>query len=45
MSTNTEECDSISKDLGKNNSMILRNHGLLTAGTNYWRSIYANVLS
>ena len=32
MSTNTEECKSISKDLGKNNSMILRNHGLLTAG-------------
>ena len=32
MSTNTEECESISRDLGKNNSMILRNHGLLTAG-------------
>ena len=32
MSTNTEECESLSKDLGKNNIMILRNHGLLTAG-------------
>ena len=32
MSTSTEECDSILKDLGKNNAMILRNHGLLTAG-------------
>jgi ribulose-5-phosphate 4-epimerase/fuculose-1-phosphate aldolase len=33
MSTNTEECESISKDLGENKIMILRNHGLLTAGT------------
>tara|TARA_Y100001970_G_scaffold119329_1_gene148048 strand:- start:392 stop:1135 length:744 start_codon:yes stop_codon:yes gene_type:complete len=32
MSTNTEECESISKDLGKNKAMILKNHGLLTAG-------------
>jgi ribulose-5-phosphate 4-epimerase/fuculose-1-phosphate aldolase len=32
MSTNTEECDSIVKDLGNNNTMILRNHGLLTGG-------------
>ena len=32
MSTNPKECESISKDLGDNNSMILRNHGLLTAG-------------
>jgi len=32
MSTNAEECKSISNDLGKNNVMILRNHGLLTAG-------------
>ena len=32
MSINTIECESISKDLGKNNSMILRNHGLLTCG-------------
>jgi len=32
MSTNIEECESIARDLGKNNTMILRNHGLLTAG-------------
>ena len=32
MSTSTEECDNIHKDLGKNNTMILRNHGLLTTG-------------
>ena len=32
MSTNTNECESIAKDLGENNSMILRNHGLLTGG-------------
>ena len=32
MSTNTEECKSISEDLGTNKVMILRNHGLLTAG-------------
>ena len=32
MSTNTEECESIVRDLGNNNTMILRNHGLLTAG-------------
>ena len=32
MATSTEECDSIARDLGKNNTMILRNHGLLTAG-------------
>ena len=32
MSTSTEECEKIFKDLGNNNTMILRNHGLLTAG-------------
>ena len=32
MSTKKEECSSIAKDLDKNNTMILRNHGLLTAG-------------
>ncbi len=32
MSTSTAECKSISNDLGKNNVMILRNHGLLTSG-------------
>ena len=32
MSTDTNECKSISEDLGKNNTMILRNHGLLTSG-------------
>ena len=32
ISTNTKECDSIVKDLGYNNTMILRNHGLPTAG-------------
>ena len=32
MSINTTECKSIVKDLGKNNVMILRNHGLLTSG-------------
>ena len=32
MSTNIQESESIAKDLGKNNSMILRNHGLLTGG-------------
>ena len=32
MSTDTDECKSISQDLGKNNVMILRNHGLLTSG-------------
>ena len=32
MSTNPAECDSIAKDLGQNNILILRNHGLLTAG-------------
>ncbi|MBD1147714.1 class II aldolase/adducin family protein [Pelagibacterales bacterium SAG-MED31] len=32
MSTSAEECETISKDLGNNNTMILRNHGLLTAG-------------
>ena len=33
MSTESEECDRLSKSLGKNNVMILRNHGLLTCGT------------
>ena len=32
MSTNTNESESIAKDLGENNSAILRNHGLLTCG-------------
>ena len=32
MSTNTEECIRLSKNLGKNKAMILRNHGLLTCG-------------
>ena len=32
MSTDTEECDRLSKSLGVNNVMILRNHGLLTCG-------------
>ncbi len=32
MSTSPDECESISKDLDNNNVMILRNHGLLTAG-------------
>ncbi|MDC6448476.1 class II aldolase/adducin family protein, partial [Alphaproteobacteria bacterium] len=32
MSNNLEECKSITEDLGENNVMILRNHGLLTAG-------------
>lgn len=32
MSTDKEECKSISDDMGKNNIMILRNHGLLTSG-------------
>ena len=33
MSTEREECERLSKSLGKNNVMILRNHGLLTCGT------------
>ena len=33
MSTESEECERLSKSLGKNNVMILRNHGLLTCGT------------
>ena len=32
MSTNTEECERLSKSLGHNKAMILRNHGLLTCG-------------
>ena len=32
MSTEIEECNSLSKNLGLNNVMILRNHGLLTCG-------------
>ena len=32
MSTDISECESLAKDLGKNNAMILRNHGLLTTG-------------
>ena len=33
MSTESEECERLSKSLGKNNVMILKNHGLLTCGT------------
>jgi len=32
MSINTEECERLSKNLGSNKVMILRNHGLLTCG-------------
>ena len=32
MSTESEECEILSSDLGLNNIMILRNHGLLTCG-------------
>ena len=32
MSTDIEECDRLSKSLGANKVMILRNHGLLTCG-------------
>ena len=32
MSTDSDECDRISKSLGMNKVMILRNHGLLTCG-------------
>ena len=32
MSTNNEECDSISRELDNNNTMILRNHVPITAG-------------
>ncbi len=32
MSTDSDECERLSKSLGKNNVMILRNHGLLTCG-------------
>ena len=32
LSTSAEESESISHDLGKNNVMILRNHGLITSG-------------
>ena len=32
MSTGHDECERLSKNLGKNNVMILRNHGLLTCG-------------
>ncbi len=32
MSTSREECKTIARDLGNKNIMILRNHGLLTAG-------------
>ena len=33
MSTEQEECERLSKNLGKNRVMILRNHGLLTCGS------------
>ena len=33
MSTNSEECERLSKSLGKNKVMILRSHGLLTCGS------------
>ena len=32
MSTNSEECERLSKSLGSNKVMILKNHGLLTCG-------------
>ncbi len=32
MSTSTEECQRLSKNLGDNKAMVLRNHGLLTCG-------------
>ena len=32
MSVDNNECERLSKNLGKNNVMILRNHGLLTCG-------------
>ena len=32
LSTESEECERLSKSLGKNKAMILRNHGLLTCG-------------
>ena len=32
MSTNADECERLSKSLGNNKVMILRNHGLLTCG-------------
>ena len=32
MSTENDECERLSKNLGKNKVMILRNHGLLTCG-------------
>ena len=32
MSTENDECERLSKNLGKNNVLILRNHGLLTCG-------------
>ena len=32
MSTNSDECLRLSNNLGNNNAMILRNHGLLTCG-------------
>jgi len=32
MSTDSDECKRLSKNLGSNNVMILRNHGLLTCG-------------
>jgi len=34
MSTDTDECERLAKNLGNNNAMILKNHGLLTCGTN-----------
>jgi len=34
MSTEKDECERLSKNLGKNKVMILRNHGLLTCGNN-----------
>ncbi|MGE3149183.1 MAG: class II aldolase/adducin family protein [Pseudorhodoplanes sp.] len=40
-SDDTEECERIVRDLGSHNQMIMRHHGLLTAGRNvgeaYWR--------
>ena len=33
MSTDTDECERLSKSLGSNKVMILQNHGLLTCGS------------
>jgi ribulose-5-phosphate 4-epimerase/fuculose-1-phosphate aldolase len=44
ISDDTSECDRLARNLGTRNQMILRNHGLLTAGATvgeaYWRMFY-----